>query len=160
MGLHDIPVTTSDGRATTMAEWAGRTLLVVNVATHCGYTTQLAGLEALWRRYRDRGLVVLGFPCDQFLHQAPGSAAEIAAQCVRTHAVTFPMMEKVAVNGAGAHPLYRLLTHARRGRLWTRSVKWNFTKFLVWPDGTVAHRFAPSDSPEVIGRVLAERLGD
>lgn len=156
--IWDIPVTTIDGRATTMAEWRGRVLLVVNVASRCGKTPQYAGLEALWRRHRDAGLTVLGFPCDQFLHQEPGTEAEIAEFCRATYDVTFPMFAKIEVNGPGTHPLYRHLKAARPGILGTGLIKWNFTKFLVDRDGAVVERFGPDDLPERIGPAIVRRL--
>ncbi|MCU0624064.1 MAG: glutathione peroxidase [Gemmatimonadaceae bacterium] len=159
MTLHDIPVTTIDGRQTTMAEWKGRTLLVVNVASKCGFTPQYKGLEALWRQYEPKGLTILGFPCDQFGNQEPGTEAEIAQFCSMTYEVTFPMMAKIEVNGDGAHPLYQVLKREKPGLLGTEAIKWNFTKFLIGPDGTVVKRFAPNDSPEEIGKELAQRLG-
>jgi glutathione peroxidase len=159
MTLHDIPVTTIDGRQTTMAEWKGRTLLVVNVASKCGFTPQYKGLEALWRQYAPKGLTILGFPCDQFGNQEPGTEAEIAQFCSMTYEVTFPMMAKIEVNGDGAHPLYQVLKREKPGLLGTEAIKWNFTKFLVGPDGTVEKRYAPNDSPEDIGKDLAKRLG-
>ena len=131
--LDEIEVKTIDGKAETLAKYAGKTLLVVNVASKCGFTPQYAGLEALWRKYRDRGLVILGFPCDQFCHQEPGTEEEIQAFCSRTYGVTFPMFAKVDVNGAGAHPLYRHLKKEAPGLLGTEAIKWNFTKFLVAP---------------------------
>ena len=146
--LDEIEVKTIDGKAETLAKYAGKTLLVVNVASKCGFTPQYAGLEALWRKYRDRGLVVLGFPCDQFGHQEPGSEEEIRSFCSLTWGVTFPMFAKVEVNGAGAHPLFRHLKKAAPGLLGTEAVKWNFTKFLVAPDGKTVTRFAPNDAPE------------
>ena len=146
----DTPVTTLDGRETTLAEWRGRVLLVVNVASKCGFTPQYAGLEALWRRHRDRGLVVLGFPCDQFGHQEPGDEDEIARFCSTSYDVTFPMFAKVEVNGAGAHPLWQQLKAARPGVLGTEAIKWNFTKFLVDRGGRVVARYAPTDTPERI----------
>jgi glutathione peroxidase len=146
--LFDTPLTTLDGRSTTLAEWRGHVLLVVNVASQCGFTPQYAGLEALWRRHRERGLVVLGFPCDQFGHQEPGDEGEIARFCSLTYDVTFPMFAKVEVNGAGTHPLYRQLKAARPGVLGTKQVKWNFTKFLVDRAGRVVTRYAPTDTPE------------
>ncbi|MCE2941486.1 MAG: glutathione peroxidase [Gemmatimonadetes bacterium] len=159
MNLHDIPVTTIDGRQTTMGEFKGRTLLVVNVASQCGFTPQYRGLEHLWRELRDRGLTVIGFPCDQFGHQEPGTEAEIAQFCERRYDVTFPMMAKIEVNGDGAHALYQLLKREKPGLLGTEAIKWNFTKFLVGPDGTVEKRYAPNETPEEIGRELAKRLG-
>jgi glutathione peroxidase len=158
MTLHDIPVTTIDGRATTLGEFKDRTLLVVNVASKCGFTPQYTGLEALWREYRDRGLTVVGFPCDQFGNQEPGSEEEIAKFCSLTYDVTFPMMAKVEVNGAGTHPVYQILKREAPGLLGTEAIKWNFTKFLVAPDGRVEKRYAPNDTPVDIGKELAKRL--
>ena len=148
--LHDIPVTTIDGRATTLAEWRGRVLLVVNVASGCGYTPQYAGLEALHRRHGDAGLTVLGFPCDQFGNQEPGTEAEIAQFCSLTYDVTFPLFAKVDVNGPDAHPLFEHLKAERRGLLGSRAIKWNFTKFLVDRGGRVVARYAPQRTPEEI----------
>ena len=159
MNLHDIPVTTIDGRQTTMGEFRGRTLLVVNVASQCGFTPQYRGLEHLWRELRDRGLTVIGFPCDQFGHQEPGTEAEIAQFCERRYDVTFPMMAKIEVNGDGAHALYQLLKREKPGLLGTEAIKWNFTKFLVGPDGTVEKRYAPNETPEEIAPELAKRMG-
>ena len=159
MNLHDIPVTTIDGRQTTMGEFKGRTLLVVNVASQCGFTPQYRGLEHLWREFRDRGLTVIGFPCDQFGHQEPGTEAEIAQFCERRYDVTFPMMAKIEVNGDGAHALYQLLKREKPGLLGTEAIKWNFTKFLVGPDGTVEKRYAPNETPEEIAPELAKRMG-
>ncbi|HEU4628187.1 MAG TPA: glutathione peroxidase [Gemmatimonadaceae bacterium] len=157
--LYDIPVATIDGRETTLAPYRSRVLLVVNVASECGFTPQYAGLEQLWRAHRDAGLVVLGFPCDQFGHQEPGDEAAIAAFCTRTYDVTFPMFAKVEVNGPRSHPLFRALKRARRGVLGTTAVKWNFTKFLVGRDGTVLARYAPNVEPaaleEDVRRALA-----
>jgi glutathione peroxidase len=148
--LYEIPVVTIDGRATTLAPWRGQVLLVVNVASACGFTPQYAGLERLWREHRDAGLVVLGFPCDQFGHQEPGDEAEIAAFCATRYDVTFPMFAKVEVNGPRAHPLYRLLKRARRGVLGSSAIKWNFTKFLVGRPGTVLARYAPNVEPAAL----------
>ncbi len=156
--LHDIEVKTIDGKAETLAKYAGKALLVVNVASKCGFTPQYAGLEALWRAYRDRGLVVLGFPCDQFGHQEPGSEEEIRSFCSLTYGVSFPMFGKVEVNGANAHPLYRNLKKAAPGLLGTEAVKWNFTKFLVSPDGGTVTRFAPNDAPESLGTAIEKVL--
>jgi glutathione peroxidase len=125
-------------------------MLIVNTASKCGFTPQYQGLEALHRKYSDRGLVVLGFPCNQFAAQEPGGAEEIASFCSLTYDVTFPMMTKVDVNGAKAHPLYAWLKHEKRGVLGTEAVKWNFTKFLVDRDGNVAGRFSPSTEPKAI----------
>jgi Glutathione peroxidase len=151
-------VKTIDGKAETLAKYAGKRLLVVNVASKCGFTPQYAGLEALWRKYRDRGLVVLGFPCDQFGHQEPGTEEEIQAFCSRTYGVTFPMFAKVDVNGAGAHPLYRHLKKEAPGLLGTEAIKWNFTKFLVAPGGKTVTRFAPNDAPESLEAAVEKAL--
>ncbi|MHB1045606.1 MAG: glutathione peroxidase [Thermoanaerobaculia bacterium] len=156
--LDEIEVKTIDGKPETLAKYAGKTLLVVNVASKCGFTPQYAGLEALWRKYRDRGLVVLGFPCDQFGHQEPGSEEEIQAFCSRTYGVTFPMFAKVEVNGAGAHPLYRHLKKEAPGLLGTEAIKWNFTKFLVAPGGKTVTRFAPNDAPESLEAAVEKAL--
>ena len=156
--LDETEVKTIDGKAETLAKYAGKTLLVVNVASKCGFTPQYAGLEALWRKYRDRGLVVLGFPCDQFGHQEPGTEEEIQAFCSRTYGVTFPMFAKVDVNGAGAHPLYRHLKKEAPGLLGTEAIKWNFTKFLVSPGGKTVTRFAPNDAPESLEAAVEKAL--
>jgi glutathione peroxidase len=156
--LDDIEVKSIDGKAETLAKYAGKTLLIVNVASKCGFTPQYAGLETLWRKYRDRGLVVLGFPCDQFGHQEPGSEEEIQAFCSRTWGVTFPMFSKVEVNGANAHPLYRQLKKAAPGLLGTEAIKWNFTKFLVSPGGATIARFAPNDAPESLEAAIEKTL--
>lgn len=159
MSLYDHEVVTITGERTTLAAYRGRVLLVVNVASQCGFTPQYAGLEALWRRYRDVGLTVLGFPCDQFGGQEPGDEAEIAHFCRVTYDVTFPMFAKVKVNGADAHPLFRELTAARRGVLGTRAIKWNFTKFLVDRDGRVVRRFGPQVKPEALAGEIEGLVG-
>ena len=150
MSLYDIDLTTIDGKPASMAKYKDRVLLVVNVASKCGYTPQYAGLEALYRKYKRSGLTVLGFPCDQFGHQEPGDEDAIKAFCSLTYDVTFPMFAKVDVNGPGTHPLYRHLKSARKGLLGTEAVKWNFTKFLVDRNGGVRRRYAPTDTPEAI----------
>ena len=132
----------------TLNDYAGQVLLIVNVASHCGYTPQYTGLEALYKRYRQKGLAVLGFPCDQFGHQEPGEAAEIREFCSLNYQVSFPLFAKIQVNGAAAHPLYRYLKSARPGLLGSEAIKWNFTKFLVGRDGAVLKRYAPADTPE------------
>jgi len=146
----ELPLSMLDGRTTTLEEWRGKILLVVNVASQCGYTPQYAGLEALWQKYRDDGLVVLGVPCDQFGNQEPGTDAEIAQFCQREYGITFPLLAKTEVNGDGAHPLFRWLKKARPGFLGTEAIKWNFTKFLVDRNGNVVGRYAPNDTPESI----------
>jgi glutathione peroxidase len=153
-GLYDLEVTTIAGVPQRMEVYRGHVLLIVNVASHCGYTPQYEGLEALWRRYRARGLTVLGFPCDQFGHQEPGDEAAIAEFCSQRYQVTFPMFSKVAVNGRGAHPLFKLLKSKRSGVLGSQSIKWNFTKFLVGRDGLVVGRFGSRDTPAEIEKVI------
>lgn len=148
MSLDAIEVTTIDGQRQTLAPFAGQALLIVNVASQCGFTPQYEGLEALYLQYKDRGFAVLGFPCDQFGHQEPGDEAEIKRFCSLTYGVSFPMFAKVDVNGAHTHPLYQHLKQAATGLLGTQAVKWNFTKFLVSPDGKVVKRFAPTDKPK------------
>ncbi|PPE71064.1 glutathione peroxidase [Caldimonas thermodepolymerans] len=148
--IYDFQATGIDGTPVSLADHRGKVLLIVNTASRCGFTPQFAGLEQLWRDFRDRGLVVLGFPCNQFGHQDPGSEAEIASFCALNYGVSFPMMSKVEVNGPNAHPLYRWLTEAAPGVLGTRAIKWNFTKFLVGRDGQVIRRYAPTDKPEAL----------
>lgn len=154
--LHEIAVTEIDGRATTLAAFKGRVLLIVNVASECGYTSQYEGLEALQKKYVAQGLSVLGFPCNQFGAQEPGSNAEIQQFCSTTFHVTFPMFAKIEVNGRKRHPLYAML--AGEGSSHPGDVKWNFEKFLVGRDGRVLARFdsdAEPDSPEVVKAVEA-----
>jgi glutathione peroxidase len=150
VSLYDIDVTTIDGRPARMEAYKGRVLLIVNVASRCGFTPQYAGLEALHLKYTGRGLAVLGFPCDQFGHQEPGDEREIQKFCALNYNVTFPLFAKLDVNGPRTHPLYRHLKAARTGLLGTEAVKWNFTKFLVGRDGAVLRRYAPTDTPERI----------
>ena len=148
MGIYEIAVRKLEGEELTLRHYAGRVLLIVNVASRCGFTPQYTGLEALYRRFREQGLAVLGFPCDQFGHQEPGDAAEIRDFCTVNYQVSFPLFAKIEVNGAAAHPLYRLLKSARPGLLGSEAIKWNFTKFLVGRDGSVLRRYAPADKPE------------
>lgn len=150
--VHDYTATTIDGRAQPLSEYRGTTLLIVNVASRCGFTPQYAGLEALHRRLRDRGFAVLGFPCDQFGHQEPGDEREIRQFCSLNYDVSFPLYSKIEVNGERAHPLYRHLKQAAPGVLGTQAIKWNFTKFLVDRDGRTVKRYAPTDKPEDIAR--------
>lgn len=158
MTIYDIEVKTIDGQAQTLDPYKDKVLLIVNVASKCGFTSQYTGLEDLYRRHRDEGFAVLGFPCDQFGHQEPGDEAEIKAFCSRTYDVTFPMFAKVEVNGEGTHPLYQHLKSAQKGILGSESIKWNFTKFLVGKDGAVVTRYAPQDTPERIEKDLAGLL--
>ena len=159
MSIYDIDLETIDGTVQRMEAYRGRTLLIVNVASKCGFTPQYTGLEALYRKYQERGLTILGFPCDQFGHQEPGNEAEIHQFCSLTYDVTFPLFAKVSVNGDDTHPLYRVLKSARKGLLGSEAVKWNFTKFLVNREGEVVRRYAPKDTPEMIEKDLAPLLG-
>ena len=142
----EIALKTIDGEARTLDDFAGQALLIVNVASECGFTPQYAGLEALHRRFRARGFAVLGFPCDQFGHQEPGDEAAIQNFCTDKYDVTFPMFAKIEVNGANAHPLFKALKQEAPGLLGTRAIKWNFTKFLVDRQLRVVRRYAPNDS--------------
>ncbi len=158
MTLYDIKVTTIDGKTIPMSTYKGRILLIVNVASKCSYTQQYAGLDALYRKYKSKGLTVLGFPCDQFGNQEPGDEQAIQRFCSLTYDVTFPMFAKIEVNGSGTHPLYVHLKAAKPGLLGTEAIKWNFTKFLVGPDGTVLKRYAPTDTPDDIEPDIVARL--
>jgi glutathione peroxidase len=153
MSLYDIPLKTIDGKATTLEPFRGKTLLIVNVASRCGFTPQYEGLENLYRRHRDR-LVVLGFPCNQFARQEPGNELEIREFCSQRYDVTFPLFAKIDVNGRNAHPLYRYLKAARKGFLGRKAIAWNFTKFLVGTNGEVLRRYGSRVTPEAIERDL------
>ena len=156
--LNSIALTTIDGERRSLADYAEGPMLIVNVASRCVYTPQYAGLEALYRRYKDRGLAVLGFPCDQFGHQEPGGEAEIKEFCALKYDVTFPLFAKTEVNGANAHPLFKLLTAAAPGLLGTQAIKWNFTKFLVDRNRNVVRRYAPTDRPEKLALDIEAEL--
>ena len=147
MGVHDYTVKKADGTELKLSEIGGP-ILVVNVASKCGFTPQYAGLEALHRKYKDRGLTVLGFPCNQFGGQEPGSAEQIASFCSLNYDVTFPVLAKVEVNGDGAHPLFKYLKKEKPGLMGLQSIKWNFTKFLIDKTGKPVARNAPADKPE------------
>lgn len=152
--LYDFPVKTIDGTTTSLDAYRGQVLLIVNVASQCGFTPQYAGLESLHQKYVSRGFAVLGFPCDQFGHQEPGDEAEIKSFCSLKYHVTFPMFAKIEVNGPNAHPLYQYLKSERAGLLGTEGIKWNFTKFLVDRRGSVVERFAPTTTPASLeGRI-------
>ena len=155
---YDFSATTIDGSVQKLADYKGKPLLIVNVASKCGFTPQYTGLEALYRKFKDRGLVVLGFPCDQFGHQEPGDEAEIKNFCSLNYDVSFPLFAKVDVNGRDAHPLYQWLKSEKSGFLGTEGIKWNFTKFLVDRDGQVVKRYAPTDTPEKIEKELGAVL--
>lgn len=148
--LFEIEARTITGEPRPLRDWAGKVIVVVNVASKCGLTPQYEGLEALYKQFKDRGLVILGFPCDQFANQEPGKDADIAAYCSLTWDVTFPMFSKIEVNGANTHPLFAYLKKAAPGILGSESIKWNFTKFLIDRDGKVAHRFGPKDEPSTM----------
>jgi glutathione peroxidase len=158
MSVYDFSAAALDGGARSLADYRGQALLVVNVASACGFTPQYAGLEALYRKYKDRGLVVLGFPCNQFGRQESGSHDEIRRFCSETYDVTFPMFAKVDVNGAGAHPLFAWLKQQKKGLLGTEAIKWNFSKFLVGRDGEVVKRYGPNDTPQAIEKDIVEIL--
>lgn len=150
---YDFHATSIDGQPADFASQRGKVLLIVNTASQCGFTPQFAGLEALWQRYRDRGLVVVGFPCNQFGAQEPGSAEEIETFCSTTYGVTFPMMEKIEVNGPGRHPIYAELTQVADAEGHTGDIRWNFEKFLVSPTGEVVKRYSPMVTPDDPGLV-------
>lgn len=156
--IHDFSATTIDGQQQPLSAWRGKTLLIVNVASKCGFTPQYAGLQALHEKFADRGLVVLGFPCDQFGHQEPGDEAEIKRFCTLNYEVSFPLFAKIEVNGGNTHPLYKYLKNAAKGVLGSEAIKWNFTKFLVDKQGRVVTRYAPKDTPEKIEKDLARIL--
>ncbi|MSO29934.1 MAG: glutathione peroxidase [Acidobacteria bacterium] len=159
MTLYDIQLTTIGGESTTVGAYRGRVLLIVNVASRCGYTPQYAGLEALYRRHQGQGFCVLGFPCDQFGHQEPGDEAEIERFCAQTYDVTFPMFSKIQVNGTDAHPLYQHLKSVKKGLFGRSAIPWNFSKFLVGRNGDVVRRYSYRNSPEAIERDLVPLLG-
>jgi glutathione peroxidase len=150
MNAYDFTAGTLDGEPVPLEAWREKVILIVNTASKCGFTPQYKGLEALHRKYAERGLVVLGFPCNQFAGQEPGNAAEIANFCSLTYDVTFPVMAKIDVNGVHAHPLYAWLKHEKKGVLGTEAIKWNFTKFLIDRSGDVAGRFPPSTEPQAL----------
>jgi glutathione peroxidase len=148
MTVYDFSALTIDGVDESLGKYRGHPLLIVNVASKCGFTPQYAGLEALYEQYHERGLEILGFPCDQFGHQEPGDEAEIKRFCSLTYGVQFPMFAKIKVNGADADPLYEYLKKSLPGILGLEAIKWNFTKFLIGKDGVPVKRFAPTDKPE------------
>ena len=156
--LADFSVALASGESISLADRAGKVLLIVNTASKCGFTPQYAGLEALWRKYRDRGFEVIAFPCNQFGGQEPGDAAEIASFCRLNYGISFPVMAKVKVNGADAAPIYGWLKSEAPGLLGTERIKWNFTKFLIGRDGKVARRFGPADKPEMLERAIEALL--
>jgi glutathione peroxidase len=156
--IYDFEAQQIGGQTVPLSQFRGKTMLIVNTASACGFTPQFAGLEELHKRYAECGLVVLGFPCNQFGSQDPGSNDEIASFCQVNYGVSFPMMAKVDVNGADAHPLYRWLTAEAPGLLGSKAIKWNFTKFLVGKDGTVIKRYSPQDAPQKLAKDVEAAL--
>lgn len=146
------------GQEVSLDAYQGKVLLIVNTASKCGFTPQFKGLEALYKQYRDKGFEILGFPCNQFGHQDPGSNDEIQQFCELNYGVSFPMFQKIDVNGDNAHPLFKYLKEQAPGLLGTQAIKWNFTKFLVDKQGRVVERYAPKDAPEKIGKDIARLL--
>jgi glutathione peroxidase len=146
--VYDFSAKTIDGKARKLADYKGKVLLVVNTASQCGFTPQYKGLEALYKKYKDKGFAVLGFPSNQFGQQEPGPDDEIAEFCEMNFGVTFPMFSKVDVNGDAAHPLFKYLTSTKKGLLGSEAIKWNFTKFLIDKEGNVVERYAPTTKPE------------
>jgi glutathione peroxidase len=155
---HDFNATSLEGKPVALRDYAGKVMLIVNTASKCGFTPQYEGLEALYQKYRDRGLVVLGFPCNQFGDQEPGSASDIGSFCQRNYGVSFPMFEKIDVNGDAAHPLYRWLKKSARGILGSERIKWNFTKFLLDRQGRVVDRFGSIRKPADLERQIEALL--
>jgi len=156
--VYELEAKTIDGAQQSLGAYKGKTLLIVNVASKCGFTPQYSGLEALYRKFKDKGLVVLGFPCDQFGHQEPGNEGEIKQFCSLKYDVTFPMFAKIDVNGDKTAPVYQLLKKEAKGLLGSESIKWNFTKFLVDKSGKVVRRYASMDTPESIEKDIAKIL--
>ena len=156
--IYDFEALQINGKPVPLKNFEGKVMLIVNTASACGFTPQFAGLEELHKSYGAKGLVVLGFPCNQFGAQDKGSNEEIAEFCQLNYGVSFPMMAKIDVNGAGAHPLYQWLTREAPGLLGTEAIKWNFTKFLVGKDGQVVKRYAPTDTPQSLARDLEATL--
>ncbi|MEA5078091.1 MAG: glutathione peroxidase [Anaerolineaceae bacterium] len=157
MSAHDFQVKDAKGNTIELKQYAGKVLLIVNTASKCGFTPQYAGLEELYKKYQEKGLVILGFPCDQFAHQEPGSDAEIQSFCQMNYGVTFPVMSKIEVNGKNAHPLYKYLRSEEK-ELLGDSIKWNFTKFLIDKQGNVVERFAPNFEPAEIAPEIEKLL--
>ena len=155
--LYDFTVKNKKGESVSLAEYKGKVVLIVNIATKCGFTPQLKGLEELWNTYQDKGLVILGFPCNQFANQNPGSDDQTQEFCSLNYGVTFPIMKKINVNGNDADPLYKWLKSKKGGILWS-AIKWNFTKFLINKNGEVVHRFAPTASPSSLEKYIVNEL--
>ena len=158
MSIYDFTAETLDGKPAPLTDWKDKVVLIVNTASKCGFTPQYEGLEALYKKYRDKGFVVLGFPCNQFGAQEPGNAEEIANFCSLTYDVDFPMMKKIDVNGPATHPLYAYLKKSKKGLLRSEGIKWNFTKFLVDRKGEVVGRYAPTDTPQSLESAIEKLL--
>ena len=156
--VYEFSARTIDGKSRKLADFRGKVLLVVNTASHCGFTPQYKGLEALYEKYRDQGFAVLGFPCNQFGDQEPGPESEIAEFCEMNYGVTFPLFAKIDVNGDRAHPLYKHLKSVAPGVLGSETIKWNFTKFLIDKQGKVVKRFAPNTAPADIAKDIEKAL--
>lgn len=156
--VYDFDALQIDGKQVALTQFQGKVLLIVNTASACGFTPQFAGLETLHQQYGEKGLAVLGFPCNQFGAQDSGSNTEIAGFCQLNYGVTFPMMAKIDVNGSAAHPLYQWLSKEAPGLLGSKSIKWNFTKFLVGKDGAVLKRYAPTDTPQSLAQDIEKAL--
>jgi glutathione peroxidase len=156
--IYDFSADSMGGKSVKLSKFKGQAMLIVNTASACGFTPQFGGLEALHKQYGGKGLVVLGFPCNQFGAQDSGSNAEIAEFCQLNYGVSFPMMQKIEVNGSGAHPLFKFLTEEAPGLLGSKAIKWNFTKFLIGKDGTVLKRYAPTDTPESLAKDIEAAL--
>lgn len=156
--IYDIPLKKINGEEVNLEQYKGKVLLIVNTASKCGFTPQFEGLEKLYKKYVDKGLVILGFPSNQFLHQDPGSNDEISEFCSLNYGVTFPMFAKIDVNGADTHPLYATLKKSAKGLMGSEKVKWNFTKFLVDKDGQVVKRFPPTTEPSKLAPIIQDLL--
>jgi glutathione peroxidase len=156
--IYDFHARTIAGEEQSLADLKGKVLLIVNTASKCGFTPQFTGLEAIYEKYKEEGLAVLGFPCNQFLNQDPGSEAEIESFCSLNYGVTFPMFAKIDVNGPDAHPLFQHLAEAAPGLLGSKKIKWNFTKFLVSRNGDILDRYAPTTKPEDIAKDIEKAL--
>jgi glutathione peroxidase len=158
--IYDFTADSLAGTPVNLAQYRGKVVLIVNTASNCGFTPQYKGLEAIYQQFKDKGVEVLGFPCNQFGKQEPGTAEEIGAFCEKNYGVSFPLFAKIDVNGDNAHPLYKHLKSAKPGVLGTEAIKWNFTKFLVGKDGTVRKRYPPQTTPQEITGDIAKLLAD
>lgn len=156
--VYDFSATNIRGEEKPLSQYQGQVMLIVNTASRCGFTPQLDGLEVLHKKYSDKGLAIIGFPCNQFLYQDPGSNSDIATFCQRNYGVSFPMYAKIDVNGRGTHPLYKFLKSSARGMWGTQRIKWNFTKFLIDKNGKVIRRYAPKVTPAAIEKDIASLL--